>query len=191
MAVREDLELLQGALASEGEAYRLILSGHADAAAAPLEVARRAYLASWDAAPPGSYGRLVGAVKAAILLGDDAHTARRVREAVGEARGSPTAAYALALAALHQGDDEAAGVAAAAMDAGGPAFARTGAAIRALADGDAEGYRAAVAAIVDDFAGRDDHVTGVPIADTALVLERLAAPRRLAARPASPLLPPA
>jgi hypothetical protein len=45
-----------------------------------------------------------------------------------------------------------------------------------------------VDAIVADFEGRDEHLTGVPIADTALMLERLAG--GLASRPASPLLPP-
>jgi hypothetical protein len=46
-----------------------------------------------------------------------------------------------------------------------------------------------VAAIVADFEGRDEHLTGVPIADTALMLERLAGARGLAAHPASALLP--
>jgi hypothetical protein len=62
-------------------------------------------------------------------------------------------------------------------------------AIAALADRDPEAYGAAIAAIVDDFAGREAHLTGVPIADTALMLERLAQPRGLACRLASPLLP--
>ena len=41
-----------------------------------------------------------------------------------------------------------------------------------------------------DFEAREEHLTGVPIADTALVLERLAERRRLAAHPRSALLPP-
>jgi uncharacterized protein len=43
---------------------------------------------------------------------------------------------------------------------------------------------------VADFETREEHLTGVPIADTALVLERLAEPRGLAVYPLSPLLPP-
>jgi hypothetical protein len=48
---------------------------------------------------------------------------------------------------------------------------------------------AAEAGIVADFEGRSEHLTGVPIADTALMLERFAERRGLAARPSSALLP--
>jgi hypothetical protein len=75
------------------------------------------------------------------------------------------------------------------MREGSPAFGRAADAIAALAGGDGEGYAAAVRAIVADFEGRDEHLTGVPIADTALMLERLAASRGLAAAPRSSLLP--
>ena len=66
---------------------------------------------------------------------------------------------------------------------------RAAAAIDALAAGDTAAYGDAVAAIVADFEGRDEHLTGVAIADTALMLERLAEARGMASRPSSPLLP--
>jgi hypothetical protein len=87
------------------------------------------------------------------------------------------------------GDDDAAASAAEGMRAGSQAFGRAADAIEALAGGDAGAYEAAVRAIVADFEGRSEHLTGVPIADTALMLERFAEPRGLAARVASPLLP--
>ena len=62
-------------------------------------------------------------------------------------------------------------------------------AIAGLAAGDGAAYGAAVIAIVEDFAGREEHLTGVRIADTAAMLEALAAPRGLAAGLDSPLLP--
>ena len=93
------------------------------------------------------------------------------------------------MAALVEGDDAAARAAAEGMRAGSPAFGRAAAAIEALADGDADRYAGAVREIVSDFEGRDEHLTGVAIADTALMLERLAAARGLAARPESALLP--
>jgi hypothetical protein len=98
-------------------------------------------------------------------------------------------AYAVALAALAQGDDEAAAEAARTVEAGDEAFARAGRAIAALAAGDGAAYADAVAAIVRDFEARDAHVTGVAIADTALALEALAARRGLAAGVRSALLP--
>jgi hypothetical protein len=75
------------------------------------------------------------------------------------------------------------------MREGSPPFVRAAAAIGALAVSDVEAYNNAIVAIVADFAGRDDHLTGVAIADTALMLEVLAEPRGMACRPASPLLP--
>ena len=77
---------------------------------------------------------------------------------------------------------------AAMLDAGG-AFERTGRALAALAAGDTAAYRGAIAEIVADFEGRDQHLSGVAVADTVLVLERLAEPRRMAARPATALVP--
>jgi hypothetical protein len=73
--------------------------------------------------------------------------------------------------------------------AGVEPFVRTADAIDALARGDGAAYAAAEAAIVADFEGREEHLTGVPIADTALMLERFAERRGLAAHPSSALLP--
>ena len=50
-------------------------------------------------------------------------------------------------------------------------------------------YAAALGEIVADFEARDQHLSGVAVADTALVLERLAEPRGIAVRPASALVP--
>ena len=78
------------------------------------------------------------------------------------------------------------------MREGDDAFGRAADAIGALAAGDGERLRRRrCAAIVADFEGREAHLTGVPIADTALMLETLAVPRGLACRPRSELLPAA
>jgi hypothetical protein len=42
-----------------------------------------------------------------------------------------------------------------------------------------------------DFEARDQHLSGVAVADTAMVLERLAEPRGMAVHPVSALLPQA
>ena len=72
------------------------------------------------------------------------------------------------------------------VEAGG-AFERTGRALAALA-GRIGGYAAALDEIVADFEARDQHLSGVAVADTALVLERLAEAREIAVRPASALV---
>jgi hypothetical protein len=179
------------AVEADAQAQLRLLAGDPTGAERPLRESERLYRESWEAAPPGGYGRLVGMLKAAILRGDAAAAAAFARAALGDEIESPTAAYALALACLAAGDDAAGGAAAEQMAAGGEAFERTAAALAALARRDEAAYAAALLALIADFEARDSHLTGVPIADTALVLERLAEPRGLLQRPASPLLPPA
>jgi hypothetical protein len=182
-------DLLRDAVAVEAVGQRALLDGDGVAATTALRSAADRYRASWEAAPPASYGRLIGLLKAAILAGDaEADAAYAVAQLPADAV-SPPAAYARAIAALVADDDATARTAAEAMRAGSPPFVRAADAITALADRDAEAYTNAIAAIVEDFTAREAHLTGVPIADTALMLERLAAPRGLACRPASALLP--
>jgi hypothetical protein len=140
-------------------------------------------------APPRSYGRLVAHLKSAVLAGDGEAGAAWVLGELDGACDSPTSCYALAVAALVAGDDPLAAEAAAGMREGGEPFARASEALAALAAGDGPRYREAVGAIVADFEGRDAHLTGVPIADTAVLMEALAERRGMAARPVSPLMP--
>ena len=150
-------QAMQEAIATDGDAHRALLAG--SDASEPLRRAAAAYRASWEAAPPGSYGRLVGYAKASILAGEN--PVSYVRDQLGPDDRSPPACWA-----------------------------RAADAIIALAAGDRAAYTAAVRAIVDDFERREEHLTGVPIADTALVLDRLAERRGMAAHLQSPLLPP-
>jgi hypothetical protein len=180
-------ELMREAIEAEGRAHRALLAG--GDAAEELRGAAALYRASWEAAPPASYGRLIGMLKAAVLAGDAAEAAAYVRGSLSEAGDSAPASYALALAALVEGDDAAAEAAAEGMRGGSEAMVRAADAIAGLAAGDSSAYGDAVRAIVDDFEGRDEHLTGVPIADTALMLERLAAARGMASGARSPLLP--
>jgi hypothetical protein len=174
---------LADALAAESRAYRLMLAG--EPAGDDLRTARDAYLASHAETGPKSWGRLIGALKMAILAGDGVEPIARQALNETETATGPAAAYARALAAVALGDLPDVQPL---LDVGN-AFARTGVALDALARGDIKGYRSALETIVRDFEGREQHLSGVPIADTALVLEQLAAARSLAARPASPLVP--
>lgn len=182
-------DLLIEAVAADGAAYRALYAGRPDQARAHLREAERLYRASWEVAPPRSYGRLVAHLKSAVLAGDGPAAAGYVRAQLEGACDSPTSCYALAVAALVEGDDASAAAAAEAMCEGGEAFDRAAEALAALAAGDGPRYRAAVDAIVADFEARDAHLTGVPVADTAMLMEALAASRGVAARPRSPLMP--
>ena len=187
--MKEAQAVLQLALEREGEAQRLLLDGEPGGARALFEEVADLYRRSWEEAPPRSFGRLVGHLKAAVLAGAAEGAAAYVRQALGDEADSPASAYALALAALVDGDDGLAGRAAEGMAEGGEAFARTADAIAGLAERDGAAYERALSAILADFEAREHHLTGVSIADTALVLERLAEPREMAARPRSALLP--
>ena len=183
--------LLQDALARESEAHRLLLGGEAERAARPLREAAALYRSSWEEAGPRSYGRLIGMLKAAVLGGGGEEEAAYTLEQVGDEPDSPTASYAVALAALVRGDDPLARRAVAGMREDSDAFARTAEAIDAVAAGDGDRYADALGAILADFEGRDEHLTGVAIADTAMVLQRLAECRGIAAQVGSPVLPAA
>ena len=183
------VELLTEGVAADGLAFRALFDGRPDEARERLREAAALYRRSWELAPPRSYGRLVAYLKSAVLAGDGPDAAAYARNALGGVCDSPTSCYALALAALAAGDDAAAADAAERMREGDGAFDRAAEALAALAAGDGERYRRAVGAIVRDFEGRDAHLTGVPVADTAMLMEALARPRGLAAEPESPLIP--
>jgi hypothetical protein len=179
---------MQEAVAMEAEGHRALLAGD-DAGRGLMRRASSLYRESWDAAGPRAFGRLIGMQKAAVIAGDASAEAEYARREVGAEGDSPPSWYALAIAALVEGDDGLARRAAEGMREGPDAFGRAADAIDAIAHGDAEAYATGVAAIVSDFEQRAEHLTGVPIADTALMLERIAAERGMAARPPSELLP--
>jgi hypothetical protein len=190
VAPRKHQELMTAAVQRDGLAQQALLSGDHAMARVEFAEAAKLYRQSWVQAPPSAYGRLVGMLKAAVLAGAGDSDARYAREALADADpDSVTAAYARALAALILADDSEAQAWAGRMLGGGDAFARTGEAIAGIAARDAGRYDAALTAIVRDFEARTDHLTGVAIADTALVLATLAGRRGLAAAVESPVLP--
>ena len=198
MPPRKHQELLTAAIEREGEAQRRLLADDLDGARAEFAAAADMYRQSWEAGHARAYGRLVGMLKAAVLAGGGAEQAAYVRAALGEGDPeSPTASYAQALAALILGEDQHArlwaermsAVGSASRGGGTDAFVRTGQAVAAIASNDARGYGVALSAIVHDFEQRSEHLTGVAIADTALMLEALAARRGMTAAIESPVLP--
>jgi hypothetical protein len=129
-------------------------------------------------------------LKASVLAGGGVPEAEYARAALADADPeSATASYGRAIAALIAGDDGGAEAQAAAMRDGGEAFVRTAEAIAGLATHDETSYAAAVEAIVSDFEARSRHLTGVAIADTAVMLQALAGRRGLKAVIDSPVLP--
>ena len=148
---------------------------------------------SFDLAPPGSWGRPIGAVKARLLAGDHegAEEAAGWALSVGAAESeSPIGRYAACLALLVLGRDDEARIHADAIRVHSDFPAPVGDALAMIAAGtDEVGYVEAVAAVLESFETREEYLEDVPVADTVLVLQALAERRGLSAELSSPLLP--
>jgi hypothetical protein len=154
--------------------------------------AAETYRRSWPDAPPGSWGRPIGAMKARLIAGDldGCRTdARWALDAGASASESPIGRYAAALALLVLEDDAAAAAIVptlAGADSIPPAVTAT---LGALAAGDAAGYATAISELVADFEARDEFLEDVPVADTVLALQVLAAERGVVVELTSAVLP--
>jgi len=187
-------QLVRVAMAATGVGLSRLLQGRRAEAAGWLVRSAQRYRESAEHAPPDSWGRSIGAVKARLLAGDDAGAeddARWTLELGADAAGSPIGRYAGVLARLVLREDaEAARLAAGLRSEPADAFPRPVAdALAALAAADAEAYSEAVGRVLRSFEDRDSYLEDIPVADTVIVLETLADARGIAARPPSRLLP--
>jgi hypothetical protein len=173
-------QLTQLANAAWAAGLALLMDGDREDAAEWLRRAAARYRESWDAgAPADAWGRPIAALKALLLAGDDAADAARWALAAGATEAeSPIGRYAATLALLVLGRDEEAVTLAATLREEFPQD--VAAALRALAAADAGAYRAAAAAVRRSFEERDAYLEDMPVADTALALDVLAARRGLA-----------
>jgi len=175
-------QLTQLANAAWAAGLCLLMAGRNAGAREWLQRAARRYRESWDAgAPPDAWGRPIAAMKALLLAGDDASAvAGWALDAGAEEAESPIGRYAAVLALLVLGRD---GEARAATEVlrGSDEFPHdVAAALAALANGESAAYAVAVERVLHSFETREAFLEDVPVADTALVLEALAAPRGLA-----------
>ena len=187
-------QLVRVAMAATGAGLARLMQGRRAEAAGWFARSAERFRESYADAPVGSWGRLIGAVKARVLAGDwdgavaDAEWA--LDQAPAEAE-SPIGRYAAVLALLVLGRDEEA-----TRDRGNAAArgrcppsrtgrgrpGRTGVRQRRRLPG---GRRR----VLVSFEERDAYLEDIPVADTVVVLEALAGRRRLAAGLTSPLLP--
>jgi hypothetical protein len=172
------------------------MAGRAGKARDWLVRAAERYRESYELAPPGSYGRLIAVLKLRLLAGDlpgAAAGARWTLDEVAAEASSPIGRYAACLAALVLGDDARASTLAAGLrrEPAETFPAPVAEALAGLADGDPDLYRSGLEATLASFEQRKEYLEDVPVADTVLVLEKLARPRGLAVRPRSAVLPEA
>jgi hypothetical protein len=150
------------------------------------------YRESYEHAPPGSWGRPIGILKARVLAADWDGAAADARwtleQGAGEAE-SPIGRYAGCLALLVLGEDDEARVLADGLRICDDFPSAVGDALAMIAAEDPVGYIEAVEEVLESFEARDEYLEDLPVADTVMVLQALAARRNMAAELSSPLLP--
>ena len=178
--------------AAGGAGLSLLMLGRNEQAAEWLARAAERYRESFRDAPPGSWGRPIGMLKARLLAGDWDAAREEATWTLDEGAGateSPIGRYAACLAnlVLERWDDARVLADSLRLDAGFPHD--VGDALAFIAARDRLGYAEAAERVLGSFETREEYLEDIPLADTVLVLQALAARRDIAAELDSPLLP--
>jgi hypothetical protein len=177
--------------AAGGAGLALLMLGREEANEWFQRAAER-YRESFEDAPPGSWGRPIGAIKALLLAGDwpgAEGAARWALEGGAADAESPIGLYAATLAELVLGQRRQAREHADWIRTHDDFPTDVGDALAFIAAGDVLGYQLAVEAVLESFETRDAYLEDMPVADTVLVLQALAAREGMEAELSSPLLP--
>lgn len=184
-------QLTRIANALYGAGLALLMNGRSDVAAQRLVQAAERYRESYRDAPPNSWGRPIGALKARAIAGAWDGAVKDARWTLAEradVADSPIGRYAGCLALLVLGEDaRALDVAVSLREGDFPA--EVARALRALAEPEPAAYRAAIVEVLRLFEARDEYLEDIAVADTVIALDSFAGRRGFAARLESPLLP--
>jgi hypothetical protein len=178
--------------AAWAQGLSLLMLGRTADARQWLARAADTYRESWADAPAGSWGRPIGAMKSRLIAGDidgAQNDARWVLDAGAASSESPIGRYAATLADLvleHDGDAAALVPTLVGAESIPPPVADG---LAALAVRDASAYDSSIRALVADFESRDEFLEDIPVADTVLAFQTLAAERGMVVALSSPMLP--
>jgi hypothetical protein len=178
--------------AAGGAGLALLMQGRGGEAAEWFSLAAERYRESFPDAPPGSWGRPIGAIKNLLLGGDSKGAVAAAEWALEEgaaAAESPIGKYAACLALLVLGRDREARVLADDLRTHEGFPTDVADALAMISAQDVMGYVYAVESVLESFETREEYLEDVPVADTVIVLQALAAQRNMAAELESPLLP--
>ena len=189
---RAGTDVLRGNVAY-GTGLALLMAAGADEARRWFEKAASAWRESWADATPTSWGRPIGVIKALLLAGDDEGAADASEWALSlgcEGAESPIGRYAATLALLTLGRFDDARREASSLRQRDDFPQDVADALAFIAAHDVVAYAEAAESVLTSFETRDEYLEAVPVADTVLVLQVLAARRGIAADlPESPVLP--
>jgi hypothetical protein len=177
----DERQLVQLANAAWAAGLSLLMGGDREGATKWLRLAAARYRESWDVgASADAWGRPIGAMKALLIAGDDAQEpARWAVYAEAANAESPIGRYAAALALLILDNDEMAARHAADLQRESSFPRDVADSLAAIASRDADAYAEALARVRRSFDQRKDFLEDLPVADTTLALEALAARRGL------------
>jgi hypothetical protein len=179
--------------AAGGAGLALLMDGRSGEASEWFARAAEHYRESFPDAPPGSWGRPVGAIKARLLAADWSAAEKEARWALaaGAAESeSPIGRYAACLARLVLGDDDEAALLADFLRGRDDFPADVAESLVEVARRRPDAYAHAVTSVLRSFETRHEFLEDIPVADTVFVLQALAGRRGFAAiLPASRLLP--
>lgn len=190
----EPEQLVRVGNAAYGAGLALLMLGRDVEARCWLERAALRWRESFEHATPTSWGRPIGAVKAALLAGDDEAAARHAhwtlelgsREAV-----SPVGRYAATLALLVLGEWSDAEELASTLRGAEGFPAPVAETLSAIAAGEPAACARGLEAVLLSFETREGYLEDVAVADTVIVLGALVCRRGIElSLPASRLLPP-
>ena len=179
--------------AAGGAGLALLMQGRPDEAADWFQRAAARYRESFADAPPGSWGRPIGAIKSLVLAGDwpgaeeaarwalDAGAAakRRLRSAATRQHSRSRPRRRRAGAGARRRDPHARRLSPATSATRSPTSPRR----------TSSGTSEAIEAVLESFEAREEYLEDMPVADTVLVLQALARRRGIEAELSSPLLP--
>jgi len=185
-------QLTRMANAAGGAGLALLMQGRDGEATEWFSLAAERYRESFPDAQPGSWGRPIGAMKNLLRGGDwqgaGAAAERALSEGAAEAE-SPIGKYAACLAFLILERDRDARVLADDLRTHDGFPIDVAGALAMISAQDVAGYVLAVESVLESFETREEYLEDVPVADTVIVLQALAAQRNMAADLESDLLP--
>ncbi|MBA3718652.1 MAG: hypothetical protein H0W87_10555 [Actinobacteria bacterium] len=178
--------------AAGGAGLALLMEGRDGEAAEWFSLAAERYRESFADAPPGSWGRPIGAIKSLLLGGDWEGAEAAAGWALDEGAAgteSPIGKYAACLALLVLAGDRESRVLADDLRTHEGFPVDVADSLAMISAQDVAGYVIAVENVLESFETREDYLEDIPVADTVIVLQALAGQRNMAAELESPLLP--
>jgi hypothetical protein len=178
--------------AANAAGLALLMAGETEESRTWLGRAAERWQESYAAAPPGSWGRPIGAIKAHVLAEDWEAAAVDANWALDEGAAgseSPIGRYAACLALLVLGRWREARVLADDLRTHDGFPTDVADAMAFITADDVAGYTVAIETVLESFETRDEYLEDIPVADTVLVLQALARRRDIDVELSSPLLP--